>query len=248
MPGSTTTRGQQVSCDIATGCVALYGVFFVKEFRQGGEAFLRRFLGSISKPVSSSRPAHRRRRCAQNLYKVGCHPNLAACFALARPYHDSFEHDGTLSGRDDDQRGARFRARFSRAATLYWVGPRTRTMMQSCASAAKLRSGEPILPFGMKAKGHLGIPPPRTVIGVRHKRTDRPKLSGAFSVLRSLCRTKNDAVRDNALPHEPPQGDQQLARQGHDHGLSVPRAFSVRDRNHFVKALFFWCRRNRHAN
>src|SRR5258708_12236724 len=48
----------------------------------------------------------------------------------------------------------------------------------------------------------------------------RPKLSGAFSVLRSLCRTKNDAVRDNALPHEPPQGDQQLARQGHDHGLS----------------------------
>ena len=39
-------------------------------------------------------------------------------------------------------------------------------MMQSCASAAKLRSGGPILPFGMKAKGRLGIPPPRTVIGV----------------------------------------------------------------------------------
>ena len=29
------------------------------------------------------------------LYKVGCHPNLAACFALARPY--LFEHDGTLN-------------------------------------------------------------------------------------------------------------------------------------------------------
>ena len=39
-------------------------------------------------------------------------------------------------------------------------------MMQSCASAAKLRSGGPILPFGIKAKGRLGIPPPRTVIGV----------------------------------------------------------------------------------
>ena len=39
-------------------------------------------------------------------------------------------------------------------------------MMQSCASAAKLRSGGPILPFGMKAKGRLGIPSPRTVIGV----------------------------------------------------------------------------------
>src|SRR4029077_15136099 len=57
-------------------------------------------------------------------------------------------------------------ARFKRATAWYSVGPRTRTMMQSCASAAKLRSGGPILPFGVKAKGRLGIPPPRAVIGV----------------------------------------------------------------------------------
>src|SRR6266568_3481472 len=68
-------------------------------------------------------------------------------------------------GGDDNQRGARFRARFNRAATLYAVGPRTRTTMQSCASAAKLRSGGSILPIGMKAKGLVGNPPPRTVIG-----------------------------------------------------------------------------------
>ena len=43
---------------------------------------------------------------------------------------------------------------------------------------------------------------------------------GSFSVLHSLCRTQNDAVRYNALPHEPPQGDQKLARQGHDHGFA----------------------------
>ena len=43
---------------------------------------------------------------------------------------------------------------------------RTQIMMESCASAAKLRSGGPILPFGVRAKGRLGIPPPRTVIGV----------------------------------------------------------------------------------
>jgi hypothetical protein len=36
----------------------------------------------------------------------------------------------------------------------------------------------------------------------------RPKLCGAFSFLRSFCRTQNNAVRYNALPHEPPQGDQ----------------------------------------
>ena len=66
---------------------------------------------------------------------------------------------------DDNQRGARFRARFNRATTLYPVGPRTRTTMQSCASAAKLRSGGPILPIGIKAKGLVGNPQPRTVIG-----------------------------------------------------------------------------------
>jgi hypothetical protein len=43
---------------------------------------------------------------------------------------------------------------------------------------------------------------------------------GTFSSLHSLYRTQNNAVRYNALPHEPPQGDQKLARQGDDHGLA----------------------------
>jgi len=78
-------------------------------------------------------------------------------------------------------------------------------MMQSCASAAKLRSGGPILPFGIKAKGLLGIPPPRTVIGVPSQAYGQDRnCQGVFSILRSLCRTQNDAIRDNALPHEPP--------------------------------------------
>ena len=82
-------------------------------------------------------------------------------------------------------------------------------MMQSCASAAKLRSGGPILPVGVQAKGRLGIPPPRTVIGVPSQAYGQGRnCRGAFSVLRSLCRTQNNAVRYNALPHEPPQGDQ----------------------------------------
>jgi hypothetical protein len=78
-----------------------------------------------------------------------------------------FEHDGTLNAVAMTIRGEpAFGARFNRATTLYPVGPRTRTMIQSRASAAKLRSGGPILPFGVRAKGRLGIPPPRTVIGV----------------------------------------------------------------------------------
>src|SRR5262249_61063161 len=43
---------------------------------------------------------------------------------------------------------------------------------------------------------------------------------GIFNVLCSLCRTQNDAVWHDALPHELPQGDQKLARQGHDHALA----------------------------
>src|SRR5712664_355253 len=53
------------SVDVTRGLVLLFGIgtkalvwgFRCQGVRQGGEAFLRRFLGSISKPVSSSRPA-----------------------------------------------------------------------------------------------------------------------------------------------------------------------------------------------
>src|SRR6516164_1779464 len=115
----------------------------------------------------------------------------------------------TRYGRDDSQRGARFRAQLNRATTLYAVGPRTGTTMQSCASAAKLRSGGPILPIGMKAKGLVGNPPPRTVIGIPSQAYEQGRnCRGTLSVLQSLCQTQNDAVRYNALPHEPPQSDQ----------------------------------------
>src|SRR5450631_4265613 len=93
-------------------------------------------------------------------------------------------------------------------------------MMQPCASAAKLRSGGPILPLGMTAMGQLGTPPPRTIIGDPSSVPTGPKRSGAFSVLLSLCRTQNDALWNHTLPHEPPESDKKLARQGHDHGFA----------------------------
>ena len=97
-------------------------------------------------------------------------------------------------------------------------------MMQSCASAAKLRSGGPILPVGMKAKGRLGNSPPRTVIGVPSQADGQAETVVVPSAC-SLCRTQNNAVRDNALPHEPPQGDQSLRAKATIMGFRVPRAF-----------------------
>src|SRR6266571_1261327 len=60
--------------------------------------------------------------------KIGRRTNLAACFALARPYLDGFEHDGTLNAVAMTIRGEpAFGTRFNRATTLYPVGPRTRS-------------------------------------------------------------------------------------------------------------------------
>jgi hypothetical protein len=121
-------------------------------------------------------------------------------------------------------------------------------MMQSCASAAKLRSGGPILPIGMKAKGHVGIPPPRTIIGAPSQANGQDgNCRGTFSILHSLCRTQNDAVRYNALPNEPPQSDQKLACQGHDHGLASA-AGVLGAGSKPLRQSAFWNMSNRHAN
>ena len=96
------------SVDVARGLVLLFGIgakalvwgFFSQEVYAGWRIFfLRRFLCSLK--VHSFMP-------------------------IAKPHLDGFEQDGAAwYGRDDDQRGARFRARFNRATTLYPVGPRT---------------------------------------------------------------------------------------------------------------------------
>ena len=211
--------------------------------------FLRRFLDLISKSVSSSRPASLRSMRAEAV-KIGRRTNLAACFALARPYLVGFEHDGTLNAVAMTIRGEpAFGARFNRATTLYPVGPRTRTMMQSCASAAKLRSGGPILPFGVRAKGRLGISPPRTVIGVPSQAYGQAETvvvpSASFVHCAGRKTTPSGTMPSRMSRH---RAISSLRAKATIMGFRVPRAFSVRDRNHFVKALFFWCRRNRHAN
>src|SRR4249919_3142297 len=148
--------------------------------------------------------------------------NLSAYSTLARPYLDSFEHAGTLGAVGMTIRGelAFERESIAPQPCIRWA-PRTRTMMQSCASAAKLRGGGPILCYGVIGHGVHRV----TATSNRHRRPVTsgragPKLLGAFCVLRSLYGTQNDAVRHHALPYEPPQGDQKLARQGHDHGLA----------------------------
>jgi hypothetical protein len=142
--------------------------------------------------------------------KVGRHTNFAACAGPARPYLDSFEHDDTLGAIGMTIGGEpAFRTRNSRATTLYPVGPKTRTMMQSYASAAKLRSGGPILPFGMESQGNSsGLRHLEPSSATRHQDGPGRNCWVSFSDLGSLCRPQDDAVGHHTLPHETPQGDQ----------------------------------------
>ncbi len=124
------------------------------------------FLCSTWDPVSSPRPAALQRPARAEAVKAGRRSSPTARTDLGRPRLDSIEHDGTLDAiGDDDPRGARFPGADQSRHDLVSGGSKTRTMMHSCASAAKLRGGGPILFPGMKAKGAIGTPPPRTVIG-----------------------------------------------------------------------------------
>jgi hypothetical protein len=86
--------------------------------------------------------------------KIGRRSSLSP--SSVAPHLYGLEHAGMLvGGRDDALEGARRSRRdVRRTTTLYSVGQETRTMMQSCASVAKLRSGGPILPFGIAAIEH----------------------------------------------------------------------------------------------
>ena len=239
-----------VSMSLAGSCFSsesaprpLYGAFVVKEF-----ARRQIFCPSSVFVFDLKDRFFARLRPGRRAVKVGRCTNLAACFAFIGHPLTASRATARLRGRDNDQRGARYRARFNRATTLYPVGPRTRTMMQSCASAAKLRSGGPILPVGVKAKGLVGVPPPRTVIGAP-SHADKAETIGMPSAFSVHCAgritTPSGTTPSRTSRH---RAISSLRAKATIMGFRVPRAFSVRDRNHFVKALSFWCRRNRHAN
>jgi len=75
----------------------------------------------------------------------------------------SFRDKPALGARQSE--GSSPSRRDHRATHLYLVDPVwIRTMMQSYASAAKLRGGGPILNRGAQAMSNIGLPPPRIVI------------------------------------------------------------------------------------
>jgi hypothetical protein len=114
-----------------------------------------------------------------------------------------------------------------RAARLYSVDRcRIWTMMQPCASAARLRATGPFFTSALTAMLHPGV----TVTSDRHQRSVamrrivKPFVRVPLRPVASRGRTQSDAFGHLTGRNEAPQCDQQFAGQGHDHGLACATA------------------------
>src|SRR5204863_7548103 len=115
-----------------------------------------------------------------------------------------------------------------RATHLYTVGPLgSLTMMQSCASAAKLRAAGPFSQSASGAMFEYGVPPPRIVnSAVRRKASaSTDQVKGDALPGPSACRTQDDALQCLPSGDKAPERDDQFACQRDDHGLA--RAFTA---------------------
>jgi hypothetical protein len=96
-----------------------------------------------------------------------------------------------------------------RATTLYSVDPcGIRTMMQSCASAARLRGAGPFSPAAWKAMGGGGSPPPRIILASHRAEADERRTCifapMLFRPIRSYGRSHDGAGRYLACCHVSP--------------------------------------------
>ena len=113
-------------------------------------------------------------------------------------------------------------------------------MMQPCASAAKLRSGGPILFLGITAMAQTGTRHLEIVIGDPSQADGlgrncwMPSATCVYCVGRRT--TPSGTTPSRTSRHK---AIKSLRAKATIMGLRVPRAFSVRARNHCAKAVFF---------
>jgi len=142
--------------------------------------------------------------------KVGRRANFAACSELARPYLDSFEHDGTLGAIGMTIEGSPLIGRADQSRHNLVSGgskdPNHDAVIRIGSEAPKRRAHSPFR-HGRPRK-HVGTPPPRTVIGDPSPGRTGPRLLSVFSDSSSLCRPEDHAVGHHPFPRETPQSDQ----------------------------------------
>src|SRR6516162_1477586 len=197
------------------------GLFLSRSFRKHNPSFFRRFFVR-SETVSSSRPATVASRRAQELSRLVASSATTRRAALTVPSTAAPSNAvGARSARRRLEGSSRSSADLSRHNLVCGGSkdPNHDAVIRIGCEAPKRRG--PILCYGVISHGvHRA-----TATSNRHRRPvtsgrGGPKLLGAFCVS-SLRGAQNDAVRHDTLPHEPPQGDQKLTRQGHDHSLAT---------------------------
>ena len=172
--------------------------------------------------------------------KVGRRTNLAACSALARPYLDSSEHDGTLGAVGMAIRGelAFGRGSIAPQPCIRWVQePDHDAAMRIGSEAPKRRTHS--FPRH-NSHGTNRDPPPRIVIGDPSQADELgrncwvPSATSVYCVGRRT--TPSGTTPSRTSRHK---AIKSLRAKATIMSLRVPRAFSVRARNHCAKVLFF---------
>src|SRR5258707_4005848 len=120
---------------------------------------------------------------------------------------------------EDDFRGEPALDAISRRRLVFGWSIGTSTMMHACASGAKLRGGGANL--GRRA-GHVFHPITATsdVVGRLLGCRTVNGVGFAEAAWSGTGRTQLEALRHLAGRYQPPQGDEQLTRQRHDHGFA----------------------------
>jgi hypothetical protein len=150
----------------------------------------------------------------------------------------------------DDLRGARLWHDGSRHELVFGGSRRIRTMMQSCASAARLRGGKPNLALGVKAAILSGLPPPRTVTGSPSRFATVPNLScSSYAAAASTDgRRMRPAGTSPVVANRHKAMSSFLARATIRVLRAPGRVSVVRARYHCASALASWNRRKRQVN
>ena len=159
--------------------------------------------------------------------KVGRRSALAARSVVSRPRLDRPEHGGTLVVVGTMIRGELAIGRDHRATTLYSVVRSDLTMMQSCASAAKLRGGGPILQVGSEPCNSTG---PRHLELSSATRHDMRTVPNCLAPSPPHCAGRRITPGGTTPSRTSRHKAITASRQGHYHPLRLPLAASVRSR------------------
>ena len=196
-----------------------YGADFVKGVPQGSYPFSHPSVSLFDLAgVSSPRPTHRVAGARRSGQSWPVHRAATDRLGL-----DGFEHDGILVvvGMTTSEGSSHVVHEHSRHILLFGGEDPDHDAVMRIGSESS-EAADPFWGTAFEAMQRTGTPPLEPSSATRHERADRAETVGCSvtASLPSVCGTEDDALGHDAVAHEVPQGDEQLAGQGDDHLLA----------------------------